>query len=147
MIQRGRKSTAKLAVVTTLPVTKRPRLPGAPKAFTPAQAAVWKSVVATKPADWFTADSWPLLAQYCRHVVTADMLQRKIDASETLDDMGVDTPVAEYQARLKMRDSESKIINALARSMRLTQQARLKAETAASKHGRVGDGARKPWQA
>jgi hypothetical protein len=137
MAQRGRRSAASLAVVATLPGQR----PEPPVDLTPAQAQVWRAVASTKPADWFTADSHPLLAAYCRHVVAADRIARLIDnlEAEERPDLG------EYNHLLKMRDRESRAMVGLARSMRLTQQSRYDHKTGHTAATRVGE-ARKPWE-
>lgn len=140
MAKRGKKSAASLAVVPVVP-GKRPEPPAE---LTEAQAEVWRAVVQTKPADWFTDDSHPLLVAYCKHVVTARQLGAAIDAFNTalLTD---DEHVKRYDKLLAMRERETRAITALARSMRLTQQARYdakRANTAASQTQ-----ARKPWEA
>lgn len=152
MIQRGRKSAAGLAVVTPLPGQRT----AAPKSLSEAEAAVWRAVVATKPADWFSADSHPLLIAYCRHAAMADLLSDHIGeaakthtASVLVGNVGAAAlALAGLDALLKMRDRETKALNTFARAMRLTQQSRLKAETAATAHGRANgtSGAvKKPW--
>lgn len=156
MIQRGRKSAARLATVTTLPGQR----PAAPKSLTPGEAKVWKATVATKPANWFTADSHPLLIGYCRAVVMADQLSVElVTVAVMLTAAGASTEEGALKAfaiafgmrkeLLKQRNAEVDKITSLARSMRLTQQSRLKAETANTAH-RDANGsnvtALKPWQ-
>lgn len=138
--KRGRKSAASLAVVTPIPGQRH----APPDELTDEQADIWRAVVATKPATWFTEDTHPLLMGYCRHVVAGRSLARMIDAfdmalAETEDGL------KRYEKLLQMRERESRAMTALARSMRLTQQAQLKAETAATRAASVG-GARKPWE-
>lgn len=139
MARRGRKSAASLAVVTPLPGQR----PEPPRELTKAQAAVWRAVVATKPADWFTEDTHPLLVKYCKHITTSCVLDQQIDefpAHLLADEDGL----KRYEALLRMRERETRAMTALARSMRLTQQSRYKAETAATKAGGVSS--RKPWE-
>ena len=121
-----------------------------PPGLTPAQAATWRKIVATKPAEWFSEDSHALLEQYCRCKATLDVLERRVERLQTaLDDAGDDaSPHAEGHLieLLKARGKEAAMLNAYARSMRLTQQSRIKAETAGTADKRAG-GARKPWEA
>jgi hypothetical protein len=100
--------------------------------------------VATKPADWFSADTYPLLASYCRHVQTLAHISRRIDAIE-IDEASDGESARKYDELLKLREREVRTMNALARSMRLTQQSRYKSETAATAADRVGTG-KKPWE-
>ena len=102
----------------------RPEPPGH---LTERHAKIWRQVAATKPADWFRADTFPLLAAYCHHVAAAMEIDRKIEANRASADTD------DMEQLFKMRERESRAIVALARSMRLTQQSQLKAETAYSR--------------
>jgi hypothetical protein len=77
MAQRGRRSAAALTLVTG-PVESIPRQ-RAPAELTPEEAKVWDAIVAGEPADWFSASTRPIRAQYCRHIIaarhTAELLQ------------------------------------------------------------------------
>lgn len=142
MIQRGRKSVASLASVTPLPGQR----PIPPRHLPDADAAVWRQTVATKPSDWWQADSWPMLEAYCAAVVMHRVLSAKVSATVLGDDP---VSVGMLDKLCAMRDREGKAINTYARAMRLTQQSRLKAETAATAHSRANGttgGARKPWE-
>jgi hypothetical protein len=143
MMQRGRKSSAKLATLMPLPGQRHEP----PSDLTPEQAKVWRQVVATKPGDWFTADSHPLLAAYCRQVATVNLLSVQIDAFEG-DAINVIDPkqLAAYDKLLLARTREVKSLVVLATAMRITQYSRLKPETAATQAINAGD-ASKPWNA
>jgi hypothetical protein len=65
------------------------------------QARIWRQVVATKPVSWFTADSVPILTQFCRHVVTADQLQR------AMEQLPEHAELADLERWLALRDRES----------------------------------------
>lgn len=139
MAQRGRKSAAGLATVTTLPS----RMLEPPESLAPDEVEVWAHVVATKEAAWWDAGSVPLLEQYCRAVVQARMLSGQVqqcaEALQTEPDQ-LDT----YKDLRRLQAQLSSEIIALARSMRLSQQARYGAR-AASTGARKGT-TRKPWQ-
>lgn len=107
----ARKSAESLAVV---PVTALPTRLDPPEDFPLAESEVWRAVVATKPVDWFEADSTPLLAEYCRAKVMCDRLAGRIDhcSDEELKDL------------LVMRDREAKRLAVLGVKLRLTQQSR-----------------------
>src|SRR5690625_5273102 len=99
MKQRGRKSAGELAVAS--PVLVQPR-PDAPVELTPEQADVWNEVVDALPADWFAAETHPLLIQYCRHTIVARRIGQVCDqacAGEELD-------VAPYAAVRRMQAGE-----------------------------------------
>jgi hypothetical protein len=140
MADRGRKSAASLAVVAAMPGLR----PEPPAELTPEQADVWRAVAATKPADWFGADTHPLLAGYCRHVAAARVLAGAIDAFAA-PDLSTGEGLRRYGRLLAMRERETRAITALARSMRLTQQARYDARTANTAANRAG-GAPRPWE-
>ncbi len=135
MNQRGRKSTASLAVVTPLPGWRHEPPPN----LTEAQAAVWRRVAATKPAEWFSPDTWDLLAQYCRYVVSAERIQAHIDAAEATD-----LAPSDLAGWYDQRDNLTAKVMALARSMRITQQAQRTPGNAGTE-SRRGAAAKKPW--
>lgn len=115
MQQRGRKSVAALAVVS--PIETVPR-PDAPYDLTDDQAEEWRAVVDRMPADWFPRETWPLLSQYCRHIVNARRVAQLIEQAAGRKKLNI----GEYEALLKVQERESRAISALARAMRLTQQ-------------------------
>jgi hypothetical protein len=71
-----RKSAAELSIANPSEIG---RVPEPPAELTEFQAAVWQSVVATKPADWFQADSFPLLVSFCKHVSAAAVIDQAMD--------------------------------------------------------------------
>src|SRR5690242_19332375 len=72
---RGRESLASLTVVSPLRIERLEP----PRDLTPSQAELWRSVIATKPADWFQPDSAPVLYEYCRAKSAADFIASQID--------------------------------------------------------------------
>ena len=140
MQQRGRKSTAGLVAASNIePI---PRVPP-PGNLSDYEAAVWQAVVNTKPADWFQADTLPLLLSYCKHVSHAATLDQEImefNREWLRDDEGV----KRYKLLTDMRERESRAMTALARSMRLSHQSQYRAEGAATVKGKQK--AAKPWQ-
>lgn len=127
MKQRGRKSANKLATVEAASVEAIPRQPP-PADLGPVEAEMWIAVVNTKPADWFTADTLPLLRSYVRHCFQAQKIDAEMDKVIERD---FTTAIAERFEKLqKMRERESAKIMALARSMRLTHQSQVDPERA-----------------
>lgn len=122
---RGRKSAASFDVATTAPVKVVPR-PDAPYDLTDEQTDEWRAIVASLPADWFQRGNHALLSQYCRHVIAARRIAQLIEkfAGEPEIDLGA------FADLLKQQERETRAINALLRSMRLTQQSVVRAETA-----------------
>lgn len=130
----GRVSSAALSVVETdVTGTSRPR---APAELTPEQSREWAVVVNRMPADWFGAETYPLLVQYCRHVVSSDRVAQLIAAAEAGDQFDV----REYDQLLKMQEREGRAMSALATRMRLTQQ------TTYDKSKRKPSAAKRPWE-
>jgi len=139
MKKRGRKSGASLSVISNKGVEVVAR-PDAPAYLTDEQAAEWTAVVERMPADWFTRENFPLLAQYCRHIVAVGKISQLIDNIEASDEFDIDG----YNKLLAMHSRESAIMIRLATNMRLTQQAKYttRAAATASKNSISG---KKPW--
>lgn len=133
----GRKSRASLSVVAV----------GIPQRLEPLaglndeQAALWREITATKPVDWFAADSAPLLAEYVRAVDMGNRLAFAIEAAMT----GSDADGPSLKDLLKMRDTESRRVLSLATKMRLSQQSRYTDKSAGTADRKAGS-ASKPWQ-
>lgn len=138
MKQRGQKSQAALATVTALPI----RLLAPPSDLSVEEAEVWSRVAATKPGDWWDAGSIPLLAQFCRATVQAEMIADLVrqTASSMLSDP---SQLGTYKELRKIQGALSGEINTLARAMRLTQQSRYRADKASTESGKSNG--RKPW--
>jgi hypothetical protein len=130
-----RKSTASLAVAAT----------ALPKRLTPGsdltadQREIWRTVVNTKPVEWFGADSAPVLAEYCRAVDMCSRLASQIEAAMELgDDKVIDRLLA-------LRHTESKRMADHATKLRLTQQSRYTPQAAATASKKAATSS-KPWE-
>jgi hypothetical protein len=113
---RGRTSAAALSIVTSS--VEAVQRPDAPYSLDDEESAVWWATVNALRADWFTGETLPMLANYCRHVVAADRISsliRKTERGESLD-------VPEYERLLKMRIRETQAAATLATRLRITQQ-------------------------
>ncbi|MEJ7746068.1 MAG: hypothetical protein WKF61_04800 [Luteimonas sp.] len=134
---RGRQSAASLSVVASgLPQRLEPQ-----QGLTPDQQAMWREIVATKPVDWFGADSAPLLTEYVRAVDMGNRLAFAIEAAMA----GEAEEGVSLKDLLKMRDTEARRTLSLATKMRLAQQSRYtdkSAGTAANRAAKTGS----PWQ-
>lgn len=137
MGQRGRKSVASLSVVGE-DALETVRRPSAPDGLTDEQVAVWDRVVSSLPADWFRPETLDMLAQYCRHVVTADRVAQLIQAEEASDEFDVD----QYDKLLKLQEREGRAMSSLATRMRITQQATFDKERKKGKSPQ----SKRPWQ-
>lgn len=141
MEQRGRKSAAKLAVVTKLPNSR----PKPPASLTPRQAEHWKRIAATMTAEWFTAPTQPMLADLCRWIVRGEDAERHLQALDLLE-----LPLADHckiRASLLAESKDAaRTVMAYETKMRLTQQAQRDSSVAktAAKRGAAAD--KKPWE-
>lgn len=133
----GRKSGASLTVVASIGGER----PGAPATLSEAEAITWRAVAATKPADWWSADTFPLLEEYCRavassHAVAAALAKfTKIPGGKAL---------GRYLALRKLQDHTARLLATLATKMRLSQQSKYGARAASTAHARTPQIA-KPW--
>lgn len=142
MATRGRKSAASKEVSAAHLPGQRP---APPRDLTKFQSDEWRAVVARMPADWFTRETHGLLVQYVRHVENAAKLATAIDAfpaSHLLTEDGAER----FDKLTKMAEREGRAMSSLATRMRLTQQSRYKAETAATASKNAGTAAKKPWE-
>lgn len=133
----SRPSSASLSIV---PVSSLQRL-DPPCDLTDSEAELWVAVVESKPADWFQADSAPLLKEYVRAVVMSDRLSLLVEAA-LAGDAGEDG--LGLKDALRLRDMESKRVASLGTKLRLTQQSRYTPKASATAD-RAAGGAR-PWQ-
>lgn len=132
---RGRKSSASLAVISSGTV-QAVRRPDAPAELTEEQAAEWASVVSRLPADWFPRETHGMLAQYCRHVVSARRVAQLIADCEASAEFDVEN----YDRLLRMQEREGRALSSLATRMRLSQQ------TTYDKSKKKPSQTRKPWE-
>ena len=135
MRQRGRKSTAQLAVV---PIKCEAQRPPPPADLTQDQAKIWRDVVATTPAGWFREGD-VLLGLYCRHVHTANVLAGIINSFSVED-----CEMQQLNRLLTMRERETRMLTHLATKMRLTPQARISPRSAGRQMESAGS--RRPWE-
>lgn len=129
MGDRGRKPASALNVVESGIVSlKRPE---PPDGFSAVEKKAWREVVDRLPADWFPEETLGLLRMYCKHAAAADrvtLLVAEMEARPVADgpvDKGSTEyfNLEDYDRLLKMQERESRAMTALARSMRITQQA------------------------
>jgi hypothetical protein len=132
---RGRPSMASLMVPTN--PTEIVQRPDAPYDLTDEQADEWRAIVNTMPADHFMRGNFALLGQYCRHVIAARRVAQLI--GQALEQGEFDRK--EFGALLQLQATESAAITRLLRSMRLTQQSVMRAET--TRHPKKE--AKRPW--
>ena len=131
----SRQSTESLSIATV----SIPLRPDPPKDLTESQANIWRDVVATKPPDWFEADSQPVLAAYCRAVDFHTKISTELD--NTLNDSASILPAKQLY---DLQEKNARLMKNLAAGLRLTPQSRYTPKAAATANKKSG-GAAKPW--
>ena len=131
MTQRGRRSSASLAIV---PIGQ-PQRPEPPKHLGKEAAAVWCETVGALRPDWFGRETHPILEAYCRHVVLARVIAKAIPT-----EIGED--VSAFDRLTAMHARESQAIASLATRMRLTHQSSFDRKTV-KRNEYTGP---KPWE-
>ncbi len=135
MTKPGRPSAASLETIPSrVEIVDRQR---PPHDLTDEEVEVWAAVASTEPADWFSPSTAPLLAQYCRHVISARRIALLIERATGDPDLSV----VDYDRLLKIQQRESAIIRSLATTMRISQQA-----TTNHRGNKKPSASRKPWQ-
>lgn len=129
-----------LAVVTSIPGQR----PEPPETLSAAEAEVWRQVASTKPHDWFTADTHPLLEEYCRASVQADRIAAELAGYKRIPKKG--DALRRYAWLCKQQGELRRALKALAASMRISQQARYSEKRAATAADAAGGDRRKPWE-
>jgi hypothetical protein len=138
MGNRGRPSSAALAISSPADALQTMQRLRPPHDLTDEEVEVWAHVVENEPADWFSPSTAPLLAQYCRHTVHA----RRV--AELIERAGSDPELAvrDYDRLLKMQDREGRALANLATKMRIAQQS-----TTNHRGNKVQKAVKKPWEA
>lgn len=138
---RGRKSAAAQVVIQG-GFGNRPE---PPEDLSSAAAEIWRRTAASEAVDFFrTAALQAMLADYCRHVETSDVLTSQIDAFQP-EWLADEAGLKRYDMLTKMRERETRSAADKATKLRLTNQARYTpraAEHAARKQSIEA----KPWQ-
>lgn len=132
---RGRLSADALTVIGPAGV-ETVRRPSPPPELTGEQAEEWRAVVNRLPADWFPRETHAMLAQYCRHVITARRVAQLVAAAEAAESFDLE----EYDRLGKMAERESRIIASLATKMRVSQQ------TQYDPRRKRGTQTKRPWE-
>jgi hypothetical protein len=140
--ERGRKSVAELAIL--VPIVPGV-LPDPPADLTEPEAVYWRDVTATKPAEWWQADSEILLKSYCRASVQHDRISAAINGISAAK-MKSAKGWRQYQSMRRVQASTSIELCTLAMKLRLCPSARYKAERANTIDRKVADDNKHPWQ-
>lgn len=119
--------------------------PEPPSDLSDAAAEIWRRTAASEAADFFkTAALQSMLADYCRHVDTGDILTSQLDAFDP-DWLSDEAGLKRYDMLTKMRERETRSAADKATKLRLTNQSRY-TPRAAEFAGRKQDAESKPWQ-
>ncbi len=142
MAQRGRQSSAAIAVRRVAPVVSESRI--APPVHMPdAEREVWLQVVNDQPASSFMETHTHLLELYCRHVVLSRVLADELlnfDRAWLADDDGL----KRYDKLLAMHERESRAASSAATRLRITRQS-IDQQTVARSLNNAPK-AKKPWE-
>jgi phage terminase small subunit len=130
----GRQSAASLSVAPAAPWARL----DPPEHLTESQRKLWVAVVATKPAEWFKADSAPVLEAYCQAVDNYRRTQQALDETQALD-------LAQYKTLSELSAKQASLVSSLATKLRLTPQSRYTPDKAAVHDRKTGTEARRPW--
>jgi hypothetical protein len=136
-MKRGRESSADFSVIPGLP-----RRPEPPAELTEEQAQEWREVVGRMPSDWFRREVFPLLVQFCRHVVSARFVAKLIH--DTRVELSEPETVKRLDLLLRLEEREGKAVARLATKLRLTQQSRYTPASAA-RRANTATPERRPW--
>jgi hypothetical protein len=97
------------------------------------------------PLDWFPREIQPLLCAYVRHICNARHIAKLIEAAHDVD-IDDRTALLRFNRLLGMQERQSSAMISLATRMRLTNQARYTATSAATAATKRGGTARKLWE-
>lgn len=117
------------------------RRPTAPYDLTAEQAEIWRDIVESSPPDWFPAETYHILIQYCRLISRARVIAAQVNAMEKTRGFKSDKY---YLQLLKIEMNLSQCMKVLATSMRLTQNATMRKAYAIKPAGMTLT-QRKPW--
>ena len=91
--------------------------PDAPYDLNDLEADQWRAIVRSMQPNHFTAGNFPILAQYCRHIVASNKIAQMTHACENAKEFNR----REYFVLRQMQATESSQITKLGRALRLTQ--------------------------
>jgi hypothetical protein len=141
MRTRGRISAVEKATVVEGLFGKRPE---PPEELNERQTEIWREVVASENPKFFeTAATRGLLADYCRHREAGEKISAAIDLFK-VEWLRSAAGLSRYHSLLRARDLETRAAMAAARSLRITNQARYRANAAdvIARHAAKA----KPWE-
>jgi hypothetical protein len=115
------------------------RRPSPPAQLDARERAIWTKITARLPADWFTAETQPMLTELCRHIRNADDLTADLAVARAAIDEIQKQPEPDSEAL-----EEAKKVARHSTKLRLTPQARYAPSTAKREAAKVLEGP-EPW--
>jgi hypothetical protein len=86
----------------------------------------WNKFTSRMPQDWFPPETWPMLAQLCRHIVQARWFGQTLqEVRAGLLDPTDDDQLDRIERLIRMHDREGKAIVAIMVKLRITSQQRI----------------------
>lgn len=128
MAKPGRISAAQLSIVTG----GSQQRPPAPEYLFDTEKLEWRALTGTVPADWFPRESHAALAALCRYTCRSRVLGARISKIEEKA-LATEEGVRVLDKLCAMLERETRCVEALSRSMRLTQRTRLDKRVAGSR--------------
>ena len=119
-------------------------LPPPPAELTPAQAEVWKSVVASPTGAMLSPEMAPLIIEYCRAVERAAVVARQVEAFEP-EWISTDGGLPRWDRLLRIADRAAGRVASLAVKLRLSPSTRYRADRASVIADQPGAGLARPW--
>jgi hypothetical protein len=139
MRKRGPKSSEELAIAGLAAVTGHVRPEPPYDLLTEEGASIFRTIVDSLPADWFSPGSVPVLVQLVKHVVASRRIAELIAQEERRKDYDFER----HDRFLKAQERQSAAIQRLATSLRLTPQSRYTPQRAATQGETLGP---RPWE-
>jgi hypothetical protein len=102
-------------------------------------------VVATKASDWFSADTQPLLVEYCQHCIKADEIAEALGKYPAVPE-GNDDDFDRWSMLMDRKEKVAKVLAMLATKMRLCQQSRYTPQAASTSVRHTAQAEGKPWE-
>ncbi len=110
-----------------------------------AEARIWRETVSSEPVDFFATSALrALLADYCRHRASVEMVSEVLQAFKA-DWLKNAEGAKRYHGLLRMRDLETRAAAGMATKLRLTNQSRYTPQAAGTASRNTAKGM-KPWE-
>lgn len=94
----------------------------------------WNKFTGRMPADWFPPETWPMLAQLCRHICQARWFGQSLqEVRAGLLDPTDDEALEKIERLIRCHDREGKAIVSIMVKLRLTSQQRIEDDGVARK--------------